>query len=123
MVSNFDSVYEHLVESDVFSRDATIRCNVEFTIVNRNIQLMLSAKTSGDEEFCRDEGIRIAEVLNNPKAHVIFLPDVMQFASAAVAFVPQVTQSNPDNTTASAASIQSALAATLMFTVIIIAFI
>ena len=120
VVSDFGSVYEHLVESDVLSRDATIRCEVEFTIVNRNIQLILSAKTSGDEEFCQDEGIRIAAVLNNPKAHVIFLPEVMQFASAAVAFAPQVTQSNSDGPpTTSAASTQSAVAATFLFAVII----
>jgi len=69
----------------VFSRESTGRCDVKFTVVNRNIQLLLPAKSSDDEAFCRDEGIRIADVVNNPAAHLSFLPDVMQFASASVA--------------------------------------
>lgn len=85
LARDFDSIYELLVESDIFSSETTERCDVEFTMAKRNLQMILSAKTPGDEEFCSSESVRIATVLDNPKQFITFLPDVMQFASAAIA--------------------------------------
>ena len=73
------------MESEVFSRESAGRCAIKFTVINRNIQLLLTAKSSDDQSFCWDEGIRIADVLNNPSAHLSYLPEMMQFASASVA--------------------------------------
>ena len=79
-----DSLYELLVESEIIPRQITERCNVEFTLTSRNLQIVLSAKTSDDEEFCNDQSTRIAELVDNPNELVKFAPDAFQFATAAV---------------------------------------
>ncbi len=110
-ISNFDSMYGRFVESDIFSQETYTRCEVEITVVNRNIQLTLSSKASEDAEFCQSEAERIAGVIQNPKGHLSFLPDVMQFASAAVASTQQVTQ---EETNSSGALSLSMACATLL---------
>ena len=82
---NFDSVYELLVESDILASETTVRCKVEFNLMNRNLQVILSSITSNDVDFCSSESVRIAAVFNSPNQYISFLPDVLQFSSAAVA--------------------------------------
>lgn len=87
---HFDSVYELLVESDIFARDTTERCDVEFTLTKRNLQVVLSTDISDNVEFCSSESVRIAEALNNPNRYTTFLPELLQFTSAAVVVAPLV---------------------------------
>ena len=83
--SNFDLVYEILVESDIIPDEISDRCNLEITLVNRNFQVILSARTSADAEFCRNASAHIATVINDPTQYIEFLPEMFQFASAALA--------------------------------------
>ena len=93
----------------MFSRESAGRCAIKFTAINRNIQLLLTAKSSDDQSFCRDEGIRIADVLNNPSAHLSYLPEMMQFASASVASGELVQNDRTLEGTDSGATILAAL--------------
>ena len=57
---------------------------MEITLTQRNLEVVLSAETPDDVDFCSNESERIAEVFNNPNNYIAYLPDVLQFSSAAI---------------------------------------
>ena len=89
-VRNLDILYTLLVESEVIPEELIDRCEIEFSLTSRNLQVVLSSRTSDDEEFCSIASERVAEVIDNPQQIIHYLPDSLQFATAAVAgpFVP-----------------------------------
>lgn len=79
-----DTLYGLLVESDVIATEVTERCEIEFSLSSRNLQIILSARTSNDEEFCSDTSSAIADIIDNPQRLTSFFPESFQFAAAAV---------------------------------------
>lgn len=83
-----DALYEFLVESEIIPTEVTERCNIEFSLKDRNLEIALSARTSEDEEFCGEVSNTVAEVIDDPQQLSSFYPDSLQFATAAVAGAP-----------------------------------
>ena len=101
-----DSLYQVLVESDIIEREVTQRCEVEFSLTHRNLQIVLSAKTSGDQEFCSNVASTVTSVISNPAQRLGFTPDALQFATAAVVGNPiSITPGNSDSSNSGAAEI------------------
>lgn len=102
-----DSLYELLAESDIIPDEVTEHCDVELSLASRTLQIVLSAKTESDQEFCQEESIKIASFIDDPReATLRYTPDSMQFATAAVSAsvvadgVVSVSDSNiPDDST------------------------
>lgn len=84
-LKNLDTLYALLVESDIIPMEVTQRCEIEFSLTSRNLQVVLTAKTSSDQQFCSDTSASIAEVIDNPRVLTSYIPDAFQFATAAVA--------------------------------------
>jgi hypothetical protein len=83
-----DDFIELLVDSDFISDDITERCELEASLtVSGNIQLTLSPTGSDDDEFCNAASKLIAAAINDlsmvPQS--VQVPEVLQFASAALA--------------------------------------
>ena len=89
-VRNLDSLYALLVESEVIPDELRDRCDIDFSLTSRNLQIVLSARTSDDEEFCSTTSERVADVIDNPQRITTYVPDSFQLATAAVAgpYVP-----------------------------------
>ena len=90
-VRTLDAFVEILVDSGFIDEEVTERCELEgsFTMT-RNIQLTLSARLDEDSDFCNDASKRIAAAINDPSSvsddpQFAQIPEVLQFASAAVA--------------------------------------
>lgn len=84
---NLDTLYELLVESGIIPSEVASRCNIEFSLAYRNLEIILQAVTSEDQEFCSDLSTRVAEVIDDPQGQEYVL-DSFQFATAAVSGVP-----------------------------------
>ena len=82
---NLDTLYAFLVESEIIQKAMTKRCDFDFSLTSRNLQIVLSARASEDEEFCSTASEMVAEVINNPQRLTTYAPDLLQFATAAVA--------------------------------------
>lgn len=80
-----DTLYGLLVESDLIETEVTERCEIEFSLSSRNLQIILSARTSDDEQFCSDRSLAIAELIDNPERLMSYYPESFQFAAAAIA--------------------------------------
>ena len=79
-----DGFLEILVESGFIDQEITERCELEGTLTrSANIQVSLSAKTVENSKFCNEASERLAAAINNPSSRP--KPEVLQFASAAVA--------------------------------------
>lgn len=86
-----DAFLETLIESGFIDKEINERCEVEGTLTRTgNIQLSLSVRVRGYSEFCNDASRRLAAAINDPSSvsdnpHFAQIPEVLQFASAAVA--------------------------------------
>lgn len=78
---------EILAESGFIKKTISERCEVESTLTRSgDVQLSLSAKVVEDSNFCNDASKRIAAAINDPSSVSDSLkPEVLQFATAAVA--------------------------------------
>ena len=89
-VRTVDDIIEALVESDFISDEVTDRCELEATLTTtRNIQITLSAEDDNDVTFCNEASEKIAAAINDPSSVTgdplsVQVPEVLQFASAAV---------------------------------------
>ena len=90
-----DDFIEALVDAGFIDQEVTERCDLEasFTVTG-NVQVSLSAKTEDDSEFCHLASEQIANEINNlsttsstqtDASQVAQVPELLQFASAAVA--------------------------------------
>ena len=84
-VRKLDTLYGLLVESEVIPDELRERCDIDFSLTSRNLQIVLSARTSSDEGFCSTTSERVAEVIDDPQKITTYMPDSFQFATAAVA--------------------------------------
>ena len=82
-----DDFIEVLVDAGFIDEEITERCQLDASFtVTRNVQISLSAKTDADSEFCHSASEEIANSINNPSsAQLTRVPEMLQFASAAVA--------------------------------------
>jgi hypothetical protein len=82
-----DDFIEALVDASFIDEEITERCQLDASFtVTRNIQLSLSAKTDTDSEFCHTASEEIVNSINNPSsAQLTRVPEMLQFASAAIA--------------------------------------
>ena len=101
-VRTLDDFTELLVDSGFISDDITERCELEASLtVSGNIQLVLSPRSDDedDAEFCNAASERIAATINNlslvPQSAQV--PEVLQFASAALA-APNTATTDATNT-------------------------
>ena len=89
-IRTLDDFIELLVDSDFVSDEITEKCELEASLtVSGNIQIVLSARSDDDDDgkFCNAASEFIATAINDlslvpQSAHV---PEVLQFASAALA--------------------------------------
>ena len=119
-----DSFTEALVDAGFIEQEVTERCDLEasFTVTG-NAQVSLSAKTEDDSGFCHLASERIADEINNlsttstqtDASQVAQLPEMLQFASAAVA-APNLLEERDSNGA-------TALAAFSSYTLLLVAFI
>ena len=82
-----DDFIEVLVDAGFIDEEITERCELDasFTVTG-NVQVSLSAKTDADSEFCHSASEEIVNSINNPSsAQLTRVPEILQFASAAVA--------------------------------------
>ena len=100
---NLDTLYELLVESEIIPSEVASRCNIEFSLANRNLEIILQAVTSDDQEFCSDLSTRVAEIIDNPQDRE-FVLDSFQFATAAVSSAPVSDDRETTETTENSAS-------------------
>ena len=89
-VRTLDDFIELLVDSDFISDEITERCELEGSLtVSGNIQITLTARSDdeADVEFCNAASEKIAAAINDlslvPQSAQV--PEVLQFASAALA--------------------------------------
>lgn len=88
-IRTLDNFIELLVDSDFISDDITEKCELEASLtVSGNIQLALSSRSNDDDaEFCNAASELIAAAINDlsmvPQS--VQVPEVLQFASAALA--------------------------------------
>jgi hypothetical protein len=82
-----DTFYAFLVESEIIPEEVLMRCEIEFSTFT-NLEIALLAKTSADQEFCNKLSTTIAEFIDNPQMLTSYLPDSLQFATAAVGGPP-----------------------------------
>ena len=82
-----DDFIEVLIDAGFIDEEITERCELDASFtVTRNIQVSLSAKTGDDSEFCHSASKEIVSSVNNPSStQLAGIPEVLQFASAAVA--------------------------------------
>ena len=82
-----DDFIEALVDAGFIDEEITKRCELDASFtVTRNIQVSLSAKTDDDSEFCHSASEEIVNSINNPSStQLTQVPEMLQFASAAVA--------------------------------------
>ena len=82
---------EYLIAYGFIAEEITERCELEASYTTtRNIQITLSARVNADSEFCSDASERLAAAINDPSSasddpQIVQVPEVLQFASAAVA--------------------------------------
>ena len=96
-IRTLDDFIELLVDSDFISDEITEKCELEGSLtVSGNIQLTLSARSDDDDgnaEYCNAASKLIAAAINDlslvPQAAQV--PEVLQFASAALAAPNTVT--------------------------------
>ncbi len=114
---NLDTLYAFLVESDVIPQEVLDRCEIDFSLTSRNLQIVLSARTGEDEEFCSTTSMRVAEVIDNPNTITTYVPDSFQFATAAVAgpYVPGSDSSGSDSSAMGVALHSSLFISALVF--------
>ena len=82
-----DALYGLLVESEIIPTEVTERCSIEFSINARNLQIILTARTDADQEFCSETSVAIADIIDHPEMLQTYVPDSFQFATAAVSGV------------------------------------
>lgn len=83
-----DDFVETLVDSGFIDEEVTDRCELEGSLTtSRNIQITLSAEDDEDTKFCNNASQEIAAAINNLSSvsAATRIPEVLQFASAAVA--------------------------------------
>ena len=83
-----DDFIEILVDSGFIDDEVTDRCELEGSLTtSRNIQITLSAEDDEDTKFCNDASQEIAAAINDLSSvsATTRIPEVLQFASAAVA--------------------------------------
>ena len=82
-----DDFIEVLVDAGFIDEEITERCQLDASFtVTRNVQISLSAKTDADSEFCHSASEEIVDNINNPSsAQLTQVPEMLQFASAAIA--------------------------------------
>ena len=79
---------EILIDSGFIDDEVTDRCELEGSLTtSRNIQITLSAEDDEDTKFCNDASQEIAAAINNLSSvsATTRIPEVLQFASAAIA--------------------------------------
>lgn len=90
-IRRLDDFVEELVDYGFIEEEITERCQLEASLTTtRNIQLTLSAVTDEDSDFCSDASERLAAAINDPSSisgdsQFVQVPEVLQFASAAIA--------------------------------------
>ncbi len=76
------------MESNIVPQEITQRCDIDFSLVSRTLQIILSPITD-DEDFCSEQSEVIASIIDDPQqAEISYYPDALQFATAAVAGSP-----------------------------------
>ena len=100
-----DDFIEALVDAGFIGEEITERCELDASFtVTRTVQVSLSAKTDGDSEFCHSASEEIVESINNPSSvQLTRTPEMLQFASAAVA-APNLIDGGANGARALAAS-------------------
>ena len=99
-VRTLDDFIEILVDSGIISDEVTERCQLEATLTTtRNIQITLSAQDGEDPSFCSQASERLAAAINDPssvseESLFVQVPEVLQFASAAIAATNELTSNN-----------------------------
>lgn len=90
-VRTVDDFIDDLVDSGFISEEIVDRCDVEASLTaTRNIQITLSADDDDDSAFCNRASERLAAAINDlssitEDSDFIQVPEILQFASAAVA--------------------------------------
>ena len=89
-IRTLDDVIEALIDSNFIGDDITDKCDLEASLtVSGNIQIALSVRSQDDDDakFCNAASELIAAAINDPTLapQSAQVPEVLQFASAALA--------------------------------------
>ena len=90
-VRTLDAFAEVLINSGFINAEVTERCELEVSLTRTgNIQISLSARNDVDSAFCNNASERLASAINDPSSvsgdpQFAQVPEILQFASAAVA--------------------------------------
>ena len=100
------------MDSGFVSDEITDRCELEATLTTtRNVQITLSSEE--DSAFCNKAGERLAAAINDPSSVSgdplsVQIPEVLQFASAAVTASYQQPSAIVDNKAGNNGSVNAA---------------
>ena len=124
-----DDYIAALVDYGFITDEVTQRCDLEgYMTKTKNIEITLSAKTDEDSEFCFEASESITAAINNPSTsnpggpQLMQVPEVLQFASAAVA-APNEVKSAALVDESSNVNGATVLAAMSYFTLLLLAFV